>query len=259
MSENETQSTEEKVVEAEASSAAPEEKQSKVKGYVMAVVLAAVIILGALYLLEKEGRSSTNIFGSLIASQEAKAPVAVVNGEKIKNSELTVGVQQFTQAAIAQGVDVSSPDIQTEIKTQALDVLINTRLLKQNAIEKGFTVSDEDAQERLTTIEAEVGGPEVLAQRMEELGIDDEKLLLDVKDELLIQQLLDSIFAEANTEVTEEEIAEFYQNAGGTEAGLPALEEVRDQVVLQIKTSKEQVAIDEYINELKGKAQIDLK
>lgn len=259
MSENETQSTTETVMETSTSTAVAMTKKSNLKGYIAAVVLATIIILGVLYVLEKEGRSSTHIFANLIASQEASKTVAIVNGEEIKNSELKTSIQQFTQAAVAQGVDITSADAQTEIRNQALDVLVNTRLLKQNALSKGYSVTDEAAAERLQAIETEIGGAEVLAQRMTELGLEMEQLKKDVADELLIQQLLDAIFAEANITVSDEEVAEMYKNAGGAEAGLPALEEVKPQVVAQIKNSKEQAAIDKYLTDLKAAAQIEKK
>jgi FKBP-type peptidyl-prolyl cis-trans isomerase (trigger factor) len=259
MSENENQSVIEPVIETTAPATAVTNKKSKLKVYVAAVLLAAVIILGVLFVLEKEGRSSTNIFGALIASQEANKTVALVNGEEIKNSDLLTSIQQFTQVAAAQGVDTSSAAAQTDIKTQALDVLVNTRLLKQDATNKGYSVSDEVANERLETIKTEIGGEEVLTQRMTELGIKMEQLKRDIKDELLIQQLLDAIFLEANISVSEAEILEFYNNAGGAEAGLPALEVVRPQVEAQIKGSKEQAAIDAYLNNLKTTAQIEIK
>lgn len=258
MSENETQSVSESGVETTA--ALPvQTKKSNLKIYVTAVLLAALIILGVLYVLEKEGRSSTQLFASLIANQEANKVVAIVNGEPIKNSELATSMQQFSQAALAQGVDISSAEAQADIRKQSLDVLVNTKLLKLDAISRGYSVTDEAAAERLKSIETEIGGAEILNQRMAELGIKMEQLKKDIADELLIQQLLDAIFAEANITVTDEEIADLYKNSGGQEAGLPALEEVKDQVIAQIRNSKEQAEIDKYLTQLKATAEVEIK
>lgn len=232
--------------------------KSTIKSYVTSVVVVAVIILGALYLMEKEGRSKTNIFESVLVAQEAKAVVAVVNGDEIINSELATSIQQFSQAAAAQGVDISNLDALSEIRAQALDVLINTKLLKQQAAEKGMSVTDEAASDRLAAIEVDIGGAEVLAERMKSLGIGEEQLHNDIKDELLIQELLDTVFAEADVSVSEEDILEVYENAGGEGAELPPIEEVRDQIEVQVKTSKEQAAIDEYLAELKEGAEIEI-
>lgn len=251
---NETDPT----IESSAPAEHKEGQRSNAKGYVAAAVIVVLIILGALYLLEKEGRSSTSIFSSVLEGQEAGAVVAVVNGEEIVSADLDTSIEQFEQAASAQGVDITSSTTQSEIERQALDVIINTTLLKQAAAEQGMEVTDEAVTERITTIESEVGGADALATRMSELGLTKPELRTDIRDELLIQKLLDGVFAEADIVVTEEEIAEVYANAGGEEAGLPALEEVREQVEQQVVASKEQAAVDEYLNELKKTAEINI-
>lgn len=238
---------------------APEEpaKKSRLLGYGAAILAVAVILVGVLYLLEKEGRSSTGIFDSLLEQQDAGVVVAVVNGEEIVNADLATSIGQFSQAATAQGVDTSTPEAQAEIRGQALEVLINTELLRQQANAEGIEVTSEEAAERLAEIEAEIGGAEVLAERMETLGVDTEQLRADIREELLIQRLLDSVFESSDIEVTEEEIEEVYAQAGGAEADLPPLEEVREQIVTQIETSKEQQIIEEYITELRAEAAIE--
>ena len=263
MSENETQpkveSTEERVTSEESAVTSETKKKSKVWGYVVAVVIVVAIILAVLYMMEKQGRSSTNIFESVIANQNANTVVAVVNGKEIINSDLSTSIQQFSQVASAQGVDITTPEATAEIRTQALDVLVNTELLKQAASEKGINISDEAVSERLEGIKTEIGGEEVLNERMTSLGITEDRLYKDVRDELTIQQLLETVFEEAAIEVTEEEVSALYQGAGGEEAGLPALEEVREQVEAQVRASKEQVAIDNYLTELKELAEIEIK
>lgn len=227
--------------------------------FVAPVVIVGVFLLGVLYLLEKEGRSKTNIFGDMIAAQEAGKTVAVVNGEEIVNAELDTSIKQFTQVAVAQGMDITNPAAQTQIRDQALEVLINTELLKQAAAERGHAVSEEDVTARITAIEEELGGAETLAERMATLDISEEQLRDDVKDELLIQMLLDDLFAEAAIEVTDEEVAEVYEIAGGEAAGLPALEEVQEQVREQIVASKEQEVIDTYLGEIREEAEIEIE
>lgn len=222
--------------------------------YIGAVLIVSVIILGVLFLMEKEGRSSTNLFTSVINN----TAVAKVNGEKITSAELAASVAQFKQMAAAQGADVTASEAQAQIRSQALDVLINTALLMQKATNQGLSVSDEEVMERLDAIKVDVGGEEILAQRMAELGIDEDKLQQDIKDELLIQKLLDSVFAEKNIEITDEEIQQAYDAAGGEEAGLPVLEEVRSDVEAQLRSEKEQEAVNELLTEIKDGADINI-
>jgi len=261
MSENET--TETVAATESATSAAPAAKSGMGK-IIAAVVVVAVLLLGVLYVLEKEGRSSTTIFSSMIEKQRAAEVVATVNGEDITNADLDVSINQFEQLAAAQGIDTTSPEMQAEVRAQALEVLINTTLLRQAAAEKGIEVTDEDVAARIEAITADIGGAEALTARMQELQLEAGQMQDDIKDELMIQALLETVFADAAVEVTAEEVQELYDNAkeqaGGAEAAdFPALEEVQAQVEQQIQSGKEQAAIDEYLAELKAEADISVE
>jgi len=235
------------------------QRKSKTGVYVAAILIVVVTLAVVLFMLEKAGRSSTGVFDAYFASQESGATVAIVNDEEITGKDLNTSIQQFNQAALAQGVDTTNPDVAADIRTQALEVLVNTTLLKQAAQAQGIEVSDDEVAERLQTIETEIGGEDVLQTRIEELGLSQADLKEDIKEEILIQTLLDSIFAEAEISVSEAEIQTVYDAAGGTEGGLPPLEEVRDQVEAQVRGTKEQAVIDEYLITLKADAEIDLK
>jgi hypothetical protein len=264
MSENEkeqvvesTESVAEETPVEEKTTASPE-KKSLVRVYALAILIVLIVLAGVLFKLEKEDRSSTNLFGTLIEYQANNVVVARVNGADIINSELDNSIEQFSQLAIAQGVDMSGEEAQIEVRTQALDVLVNTTLLKQEAKERGLSIEDADVASRIQEITNELGGEEVLNERMEVLGIDATKLQSDVKEELLIRGLLDLVFAESDISVTEEEVVAVYESAGGADAGLPALEEVREQVEAQIISSKEQVVIDSLLENLKEESEVEI-
>jgi FKBP-type peptidyl-prolyl cis-trans isomerase (trigger factor) len=232
--------------------------KNKTVMYVAAGVIVAVTLLTVLFLLEKEGRSSTGLFDSYLAAQENSVVVAVVNGEEITGRDLNTSIQQFNQAAVAQGVDTSSPEVVADIRNQALEVLVNTTLLRQAAQAQGIEVSTEAAAERLDVIQTEIGGEEALQARIAELGLTQADLEEDIKEEIVIQTLLDTLFADAEIVVTEEEIQGVYDAAGGADEGLPPLETVSEQIEAQVRGSKEQEVIDAYLNTLKTDAEIEL-
>lgn len=231
--------------------------RSRMLGYIAAGLVVVIMLLGVLYLLEKEGRSSTGLFDSILEQQAATRVVATVNGTELLSSELTTSVRQFSQAAAAQGVDVTTPDAQAEIRSQALEVLINTELLRQQAQAEGIEVTEAEAAERLATIEAEIGGPDALAERMMALGIEPDQIQADIQDEIMIQRLLDSVFASNDLAASEEEIAAVYEQAGGADGGLPPIDEVSEQIAAQVVSSKEQQVVDEYISNLRAEAEIE--
>ena len=238
--------------------ASPVHATHKKRNTIVALLITAMLLVGVVYVMEKQGRIDTNLFGGVSALFKSSVSVATVNGEKISQEQLDISTSQLQQAAVLQGVDVSSPAAQADIRTQALDVLVNTELLTQAAAERGIAVSAEDVAARIAEIEIEVGGKEVLESRMNELGIGTEQLQSDVESEMVIALLLKEIFAEAAIEVTEAEVSEIYDAALASGADIPALEEVRPQVEQQIRQSKEQEAVDAFLEAQKAAATVDI-
>lgn len=224
---------------------------------IAAVALVIVGLLGLIYIMEAQGKLTTNIFSGVRTELSKYQAAATVNGEKISEHDLGISVAQLATGAAAQGVDITDPATKTELRTQAIDMLVNTELLRQEAGARGIAVSDEDVTARLDTLKEDVGGEEVLKERMAQFNIDEKTLIRDIKNELTIQALLDQVFKEKEITVTDEEVAEFYEQAGGAEAGLPALAEVRTQIETQIKTTKEQQVVTTFLEELRGKATIE--
>jgi SurA N-terminal domain len=231
----------------------------KRKKYTVATLaLVLVALLALVYALEQKGKLGTGIFDGVEKQVSKHTAAATVNNAKISEYDLGISITQLSSGAAAQGADITDPALQTEIRTQALDMLVNTELLKQEAANRGITVSKEDVDARLETLKTDVGGEEVLDQRMAEFGINKRTLLRDIKNELTIQKLLDEVFKEKAVVVTEEEIVAFYEQAGGADGGLPALEEVKTQIEAQLKATKEQGVVTVYLEELRGKATIEI-
>jgi peptidyl-prolyl cis-trans isomerase SurA len=230
----------------------------KTKKYTVATLaLVLVALLALVYALEDKGKLDTGIFDGVQKQISKNTAAAKVNNAKISEYDLEISMTQLSSGAAAQGADITDPAVQTEIRTQALDMLVNTELLKQEAAARGIEVTEDEVNTRLETLKTDVGGEEVLNQRMAEFGINQKTLLRDIKNELTIQKLLDEVFKEKSVAVTDEEIADFYEQSGGVKAGLPALEEVKAQIEQQLKATKEQSVVTAYIEELRGKAEIE--
>jgi FKBP-type peptidyl-prolyl cis-trans isomerase (trigger factor) len=238
--------------------AAPAAKTSIGKIIAFGIVVL-VFLAAALFFLERNGTLSTGIFDAYFEQQAAAAVIATVNGEEIIGRDLTTSMDQFSEAAIAQGVDVSNPEFKEMVRERSLEVLINTELLKQEAAERGIVATEEEIVTRIESVEAQLGGAAVLDERIAELGIDRDRLREDISDEIVIQALLEEIFTEAEITITDEDVEALYEEAGGAEAGLPALEEVRPQVEAQIQAAREQEAIDTFLETLRSDADIQIQ
>jgi foldase protein PrsA len=225
---------------------------------IAAIGLVAVALLGLLYIMEEQGRIKTGLFDGAAQIVATRTTVANVNEGKVSRYDLDVSMAQISSGAALQGADITDPEIQAEIQTQALDMLVNTELLKQEAAARGVVVTEDEVTARYEQLKTDVGGEEVLAQRMAEFGINEKTLFRDINNELTIQALLQQVFEQNKVEVSEAEVKEFYDAAGGEAAGLPKLEEVKDQIVQQIKAGKEQEIVTSFVTELRSAASIEI-
>lgn len=227
--------------------------------FTIAAIAMVLFALAAVWFrLEQEGRVGTNFFSGIEAMQEAAAVVAIVNGDELKGRDLELSLEQLEQSALQQGLDPATPELADQIKTQATEMLVNTTLLLQTAAAEGIVVSEEEINVRITELEEQAGGAEVLAERMQEFDIKQETFEEDIRTELTIIALLDTVFATADLTVTEEEVLAVYEQVGGGLEGAPALELVRPQVEAQIRQAKEQQVVDAYLDTLREVADIEI-
>ncbi len=229
---------------------------SPIAKYALAGLAVVIIVVGAAFVLERQGKISTGLFAAFGIGQSA--PVARVNGVTIERSEYDSSLEQLLQMAAQQGVNTTDPAAAEQYKTQALETLVNGELLRQAALEAGMEASVEAIDARFDEIEGGVGGPEELATKMAEFGITTESLRRDIENEILIQGLFDTVIGSNDAPVTDEEISSLYEQLGGSEAGLPPLAEVRDQVAEQIRLERQQTEVSSYIDTLRADAEVEI-
>jgi hypothetical protein len=227
--------------------------------YGIATAIILVMGVGLLYALEKQGRVDTGVFDSVTELITPAPAAAVVNGVKIPLAQYEKNREQLIQTATFQGLDPENESIKTQINAQALDVLVNTELLRQAAVAAGVTVTAADIDARYEEIIATLGGEEQLNTKMAELAITPESLRNDIEGEILIKQHLDKAVDLTNIKIEDAEIQAVYDQANTPGADLPPLTEVRAQIEAQLKMTKEQEIIGAYIETLKEKAQIETK
>ena len=250
----------EEVISSDAGSqvVAPVTPPVKKRNYFTYIAIALVVVaLVAVWLrLEREGRVDTQVFNTVAGLFAGDPTVVTIDGTKLRESDLELSVEQLTQAAAAQGVDTTTEIVQAEIRSQAIQILTNTTLLTAAAEKAGIEVTKEAVDARRVELEEAAGGAEVMQARMTELNIEEGVFEDDIRTELTITQLLEGVFAEADTTATEEEVQAVYDRASGSGADVPPLEEVRSQIEVQISQTKEQDVVAAYIDELRAAADI---
>lgn len=236
-------------------------KKQMITQYAIATLVILIIGAGLVYALEQQGRLSTGIFEKIGALVNPEPAAAIVNGTKISKADYDKNLTQLQTGATAQGVDVTNESIQSEIKQQAIDVLINTELLRQAAYSEGALVTDEQIEARYQEIVTSIGGAEQLAAKMVELNITEPALRKDIEGEILIQGHLSKAVDTSKIAVTEQELTDAYAQISGTAATgvtVPPLEEIKTQLEAQLKTNKEQELVNAYITKLREAATIEI-
>jgi len=213
-----------------------------------------VLALGLLFVLEREGRVSTGLFGDISSGQAA----AYVNDQKIKKSDFESSLEQMIEMAAASGVDTTDEATLAEYRTQTLETLINGELLRQEALKQGMSAPEDAINSRYAEIEAGLGGPEVLASRMAEFGVTEAVLRRDIENEILIQGLFDVILVSDDEPIEEEEVETLYNEIKKTNENVPPLADVYEQVVEQIKLSRQQAEVATLIDRLKAEATVEI-
>ncbi len=228
--------------------------RSNLRLYLLTGVAVVVMAVGLLFVMEREGRVTTGIFGDIRSGQ----PVALVNGEKITRQDFDSSFNQLLQMAQAQGADTTDETMMEQYRTQAVDTLVNGELLRQAAKKEGVEATAEAIETRYTEIESSIGGAEQLTARLAEFGITEKILRRDIENEILIQNYFDLKLTSDDAEVTKADVEKFYTDLGGAEAGLPPLDEVYDQAVEQIKLDRQQVEVNALLESLRTEAEIEV-
>lgn len=229
--------------------------------YGIAAIVIIVMGAGLAYALEQQGRINTGIFDA-IGSVIKPAPLAAkVNGTGITLADYEKNLTQLNSAAVQQGADITNESILKEIKTQAIDVLVNTELLRQEARKGGAKVTEADIDKRYQEIVTSIGGEDKLAAKMTELGITTESLRKDIEGEILIQGHLATAVDTSSIKITEDDLKAAYAQISGTAATgvkVPPLDEIKTQLETQLKTNKEQELVNAYITKLREGAKIEV-
>ena len=237
----------------------PSNRSAVLKQYAIALLVVVVMAGGVTYVLIKQGRMNMPaVFAKVVELVHPAPPAAVVNGVKISMADYIKNKTQIEQSATQGGADLTKASVQAQIKTQALDVLINTEVLRQAAVKDGIKVTDDKVKARYDEIVKTLGDESKLAAKMTELGMTKDSLMKDISSEILIQDYLAKAVDTSSATVTPEEIKTAYDQANTNPAQkLPPLDKVSPQIEAQLKQTKQQDLITAYIQKLRAEAKIE--
>ena len=114
--------------------------------------------------------------------------VAIVNEEVITEADVARRLTSLLEDLSPQADAEGSPEA---MRRAALQQLIDQRLLVQEAIRRGLSVSREEVAERLGVLHRRFGSEEALRQDLEEAGLSLGGFKRQIREQLLVQRLID--------------------------------------------------------------------
>lgn len=171
---------------------------------------------------------------------------ATVNGSEVTIAEVEERFEQAKkQPQVAQQL-AEDPDGRygKEIQAQILSQLVVAQLLEQWADELGVEASDEEVEDERTALIEQMGGEEAFDSAVKESGLSEKEVTETIRQRVLQNKITEEVAGDA--EVTDEEIAAFYEENKATRFGSKA----RARHIL-VKTKPE---ADRILKQLKGGA-----
>jgi len=184
--------------------------------------------------------------------------VAEVNGEEVTRDEFVpVYTAAFQQAAAQAEMGGEAPE-EEALKEQAVDDLVDTELLAQEAESRGIEVSDDDVDAELESLaeQNQMASAEELLAAVAEQGLSEDQARDQVETQVMVEQLVDD--EDGPVQPTEKELRALYaqvkkQQAQSGQEGqsVPPYAQVHDQL--------EEQARNERIGQVAGKLLEDLR
>ncbi len=223
------------------------------KGIIIVLVIL-VVGAGLWYTLSNQSQNKE-------ASNKDGEAVAIVNGEKIAKADLEA---QFAQAKQMYSQQNLNDQQKQQLKDQLLDQLIGSILLKQEAKKQGVTIDQGEIDSQMDQMIQSLGGEEAFNKQLQQSGLTREELKTRMKEQLVVQEYINSEISEGELSVTDEELKSYYdqmraiQQGGGTQT--PSFEEMedtqKDQMRSQLKQQKRSTQTQQLIEKLKKDANI---
>ncbi len=192
--------------------------------------------------------------------------VAVVNGEEIGRDEFEqVYTRQF-ESASGQAQSTGQPVDQDVLKEQTAEGLVGNALLTQEADRLDIAATKADVNAELATLMKQNGltSRKDLAPLLEQQGLSIADLLEQVEAQIRIDRLIKKITPGA-LKVTKQEVRALYDQVAEQQAAnpqnaqeLPPLNQVRGEIVDQIRGDKQGQAAQALVTDLRKDADVTI-
>ena len=191
--------------------------------------------------------------------------VAEVNGEEVTKDEFVpIYEATFQQASAQAQMGGQAPD-EEALRKQAVDDLVDTELLAQEAESRGITVSDDAVDAELETLaeQNQMGSAEELLEAVEKQGLSQEQARAQVETQVMVEQLVAD--EDGPIEPSEKELRALYAQvkqqqaqSGQKRQSVPPFAQVRDQLAEQARTQQVGEVAGSMLEDLRKDADITI-
>lgn len=184
--------------------------------------------------------------------------VVTVNGEEIKGIIYNSVARQLEISLAARGEEITDSEMKEQVKEKAVSLIVDNKLIIQDALEKGHSADEEALEQRLTELRNQFENEEQMNIALERIGFTLDDMEQQFREQLIYASYVDEEIEIA--EVTEEEIKESYQGyVDSVEGESPEFEEMEPMILKSLEERNIQEAVYTRIEELRSAAEIDVK
>lgn len=177
---------------------------------IILLILIAVFAVSAKGAREKDTDAEKKKQASDSGGVDREGQAAIVNGSGIHLDELEEELTLISGQMAAQGQPVTEAQ-KDDFRRRVLDSMISRMLLLEEAESEGIEVSDEELDSQMTRIRGQFQSDEEYEDALAAQNLTPERLRKDLKDNLIIQELLKKEVEDKVT-VTDDEAIAYYDN-----------------------------------------------
>lgn len=211
----------------------------------------------------KEQEAAAKEMQAKLAKQQVDKSkiVAVVNDEELTGVEYNAALKSIQGQMQQTGQDPTSKEAAEQVKTQALDTLVNQTLILQKAKEADIKASKDEIDKEYASFAEQSGGEKAMKELLKAESMDVETLKELIGESIQFEKYRDKVVPA--DKVTDEEIQKYYDQAAAQskKSGqeLPPLEKASEQIRGILEQQQQQELLAAHVEELKAEAKIELK
>lgn len=217
-------------------------KSGSMLGKLAMIVIIVAVVAGAGYFV----------------MQMAGGGVAVVNGQKITQTQYDDYYRQVEKLYQTQGQDTTNVDVQAAIKKQVIDDLVLEALVLQEASKEGFSANEETIDSQYTQSRDQFESEELFVSALEEQGFTLKTFRETLTKQNIFQQYLGAHVDLAAVAVTDDEIDALYEQLSSASEDIPPMSEIESELKSEVTRQKQQFLITQFVQGIRDVSEIEI-